>query len=260
MHVIAVANQKGGVGKTTTVIELCTIFSKKGYKVLGIDMDGQRNFSMYSGADLSNPNTIYRALDAECDVSDSIQHLKNYDIIISDSKLSLAQKHFIDGDDQYLLSDALGFLKDGGNDYDYVFIDCPPQRGILQEMAIVAADYIIGITIVDEGALMGLLELAADVELKAKRKSSHAKFLGLLYNDYRNTNEDINSVASMEEIAEKIGTTAFETIIRHSIKTASCKKRRTSISELDAKNNVSQDFAELANEIEERIKNYECQG
>lgn len=257
MHVIAVANQKGGVGKTTTVIELCTIFSKKGKKVLGIDMDGQKNFSIYSGADVSNPNTVYKALDAECEVKDSIQHLKNYDIIISDSKLSLAQKHFIDGDDQYLLSDALGILKEGGNEYDYVFIDCPPQRGILQEMAIVAADYIIGVTIVDEGGLLGLLELAADVELKAKRKSSHAKFLGLLYNDFKNTNEDANSVGSMEAIAERIGTKSFDTIVRHSIKTASCKKQRISLTEMDSKNNVAQDFAELAHEIEERIKEYE---
>lgn len=251
--VISVANQKGGVGKTTTVIELCTIFAKKGYKVLGIDLDGQRNFSIYAGADIDNKNTIFNALDAVCKVEDAVQTLNNYDIMISDSRLSLAQKYFIDGDSQFLLSDILGLLEEHGSLYDYVFIDCPPQRGILQEMAIVASDYIIGVTKVDDGGLYGLLELAADVELKTKRKTSHVKFLGILYNDYMNTREDETTVIRLDKIAEKIGTTAFETIIRHSIKASTCKKKRISITELDSNNNVAQDYAELADEIIKKI-------
>lgn len=246
--IIAIANQKGGVGKTTTTTELCYLFGKDN-RVLGIDLDGQPNLSRFLGADLEKPS-IYNLLNGECDLEDAIQRVANFDFIASHPKLSFAQKLFVEGDDQFLLQDILSYTKG----YDYIFLDCPPQRGILQEMALVASDYCIGVTKVDDGGLIGLLELNADIELKKKRGSSKIKMLGLLFNDFQNTTADADSISELENLAKKMGTTTFETIVRHSIKASTCKKKKCSVTELDSNNNVAKDYLSLKSEIELRIK------
>ena len=134
MKIIAISNQKGGTGKSSSCIEICSILgrtnkpkSRQKYRVLAIDMDQQRNFSIYCGADVSKPS-IYDALHGNKPVTECIQHVDTYDVIISSNELSKADREFVDRDDVYLLEDLLKFVE---NDYDYVVIDNSPSRNIL---------------------------------------------------------------------------------------------------------------------------------
>jgi len=251
-HIIMISNQKGGVGKTTTTLELCSLFGKK-YKVLGIDLDSQRNFSMYAGASLENVPTINEVLNAEILVEDAVQHLENFDILIGSKSLAEASKTFGEPDDIYLLADVLEDI----NKYDYIFIDNAPARSPLLYMSYVVSDYIIAPAECDDGALEGLRELGTDISRFQKRKQTHVKILGLLLNKTENTVMHNLAYEEMKEIGKELGGAPFETIVRKSIAVSEAKAARESINDYSKLNNSALDYKKLMKEIEKRIKTLE---
>lgn len=254
LKTIAIANQKGGTGKTSTCLELCSILGERGYKVLAIDLDQQKNLSIYCGADI-NHASIYDALHGHKSITECVQHVNTYDIIISSTELSRADREFVDRDDVYLLADLLGFVKD---EYDYVIIDNSPSRNILLSMVYVAADYILIPTEADHGSIVeGISAVYQDINKlrNGRTKISHVKVLGFILTKYENTVlhslaiEDLNKMA--EEMEED---NPFVATVRKSIAMSECKRVFQSLQEYEKYSNPAQDYRKVADMIEESTK------
>lgn len=243
VKVIAIANQKGGCGKTATTFELASILGMYGYKVLAIDLDGQMHLSMYTGADKTekSQDTIYRALNGDCKVSDCIYKTKYFDVARGDKTLYAAQAAFPQADDQYRLLDAIEII-DEDMDYDFILIDCSPSRGILQEMAYVASDYCVIPTFVDDGSSDSVMELAADIKNKQKRGSTHMKVLGILYCRFKHTRSDVDTLGQLSAIANAMDTTLFDYYIRDAIALPDSRKLHKSCQEYDKNSTVAIDY------------------
>ena len=132
-------NQKGGVGKTTSAINIGAYIAKKGKKVLLVDFDSQGNMSSGVGVDKDKP-TIYEVMAEQCSAQEAVKHtaIENLDVISASIELSGAAIELVDQENrEYFLKNALAGLKDS---YDYIFIDCPPSLGILTLNGLAAAD------------------------------------------------------------------------------------------------------------------------
>lgn len=244
-----ISNQKGGVGKTTTTLEICSILGKK-YKVLGIDLDAQRNFSMYSGAELNGAPTVNEVLNATILLEEAVQHLPHFDILISSKALADAPKTFGEPDDIFLLKDVL----EDATGYDYVIIDNAPARSPLLYMSYIASDYIIPVAECDDGALEGLNEISLDIARFKKHHQTNVKVLGLLLTKYENTGMHQMAYETLEEIGEQLGGAPFQTKIRKSIVVSESKTARQSINDYQAQNTAAKDYVKLCKEIINRIE------
>ena len=267
MKTIVMATQKGGVGKTTSTLELATIFSKDN-KVLMIDLDPQRNLSKYSGANIAeSAYTILDILDPNEEnpirINSIIQNINRtdegrLDIIISSKKLIDATKLFPDIDDIFLLKDFINVL-DEKSDYDYVFIDNGPNRSIILYMSYIAADYVISPAGPCEGSIDGILEVAADLNAYRKRNFTNAKLLGYFMYCYEKTTAHAVALDTFSDMAFAVGCDPFKTIIPKSVAATECKSARCSVNEYDKKNKVSEAYRKLSIELKERIENDEQQ-
>ncbi len=158
--VLSTAIEKGGAGKTTTAIELLAALSNDGYKCLGIDLDQQRDMSIYLDADLSLPG-IYEALIIDKEVHETIQHLRFCDLISASAKLSKADKAFVDEDDELLLKEIISSIQD---EYDVIVLDGQPGRSMLTRMQAIATNYYIVTCDSDKGSIIGLIDLHKDLQ------------------------------------------------------------------------------------------------
>lgn len=210
-NVIAIATQKGGVGKTTTTIELATNLKLLGKRVLVVDLDQQGDTTRSVDADESAVS-IYEILNVEKEIFDAIQHLEYFDLICSSRKLTSVDRTFTDRDDIYLLDEA---LKDVQNDYDYILVDNNPDLGLLFTMSIVAADYVIIPTECDENSLNGIRETEAIInKLKSGRnKESHAEILGYVLTKRENTIIHTMAFEELSNIASEKDSNPFVTWI-----------------------------------------------
>lgn len=246
--VIMIGNQKGGIGKTTTTLELCYLFSQK-YKVLGIDLDGSMNFSKSSGAAYEKVPTIRDVLSAECLIEDAIQTVGSFDVIPAHEKLAEAAKEFGDAADIYLLQQALEDVN-----YDYIFIDNAPSRSPLLYMAYVASDYCLALTDCDENSFDGIYKLNSDIVKFTKINWTTMKFLGIILNKTENTGAHRSAVEELTKIAEECNTRLLNTTLRKGIVVANARKARAAINEFDGSCNLAGDYRELAKEIEDVVQ------
>lgn len=244
--VISIANQKGGVGKTTSCIEIGAALSDMNKKVLVIDLDQQSNLSKYVEADLTKPS-IYSVLNADASVVDAIQHLKWFDVICASQNLSKADKQFVDFDDIFLLSDVLEMIKD---DYDYILIDNSPSRNILLTMNYVASDYVIIPTECDDGALDGISMIHKDIlKLKEGRTHSHSEIIGFLLTKKERTIMHSVAMETIEEYANEINEDAFIIGISKSIITSECKTYRKPLQEHKKYHDIAIEYRNVAKKI-----------
>ena len=143
-RIIAIANQKGGVGKTTTAINLSACLAEKGQKVLAIDMDPQGNMSSGLGLDKDSiDKTIYDMIIGENDIEEVIDRgtIENLDILPSNVDLSAVEIELIDVDNkEFVVKDAIQKVKDN---YDFIIIDCPPSLSLLTINAMTTADSVL---------------------------------------------------------------------------------------------------------------------
>jgi len=195
MKVISIINQKGGVGKTTTVINLAAGLSMKGKKILVIDLDPQGNAT--TGLGLSNSDnsdqTIYSVLNGNKKISEVIKptSFENLKLITSNVNLSGLEVETADDSRRALkLKDELGFiLNDSGSSYDYILLDCPPSLSLLTIMALVASDALVVPLQTEFFALEGLTQLMKTIERIKSNLNPSLMIRGILLTMYDKRNK-----------------------------------------------------------------------
>ncbi len=216
--VIAVTNQKGGVGKTTTAVNLAAAMCGVGYKVLLIDSDPQENASLGLGIENGNKKTLYELFTGEYLAREVISNnaVTNLDIIPANVDLQATQLDLINiKDSQYVLKNE---IHDVRKEYDYIIVDCPPSLNILSINALTAADTVLVPVQCEYYALEGLVQLFQALELIKERLNPDLTIEGIVFTQFdirtnlsRQIIENVNSF--MEE-------RIFETIIPRSIRLA----------------------------------------
>ncbi len=248
MRIISVINHKGGVGKTTTVVNVGSGLAKQYKKVLLIDLDPQAHLTYSLGIQAHDlRKTIYELLKGELEFKETIVRRGELDIIPSSLDLSGADLELagIAGRER-LLSEAL----EGLNGYDFVLIDCPPSLGLLTLNALTTSKEVF-IPIQSEFlALQGMSKLLHMVEIVQKRLNSDLEVTGIIgtrYNIRRRLNVEV-----IGKIKQYFSDKLFNTLVRENISLAEAPSFGKSIFEYDPRSHGAEDYYNLSKEIIER--------
>ena len=238
-RVIAVANQKGGVGKTTTAINLSACLAEKGQKVLAIDMDPQGNMTSGLGIDKDEvEKNIYDLMIGQAGVDEVLQKeaIENLDVIPTSIDLSAAEIELIGVDDkEFIIRNAVQPIKD---DYDYIIIDCPPSLSMLTINAMTTADSVLVPIQCEYYALEGLSQLIHTVELVKERLNPVLEIEGVVFTMYdARTNLSLQVV---ENVKENLQQNIYKTIIPRNIRLAEAPSYGMPINLYDPKSSISQ--------------------
>lgn len=249
---IAIANQKGGVGKTTTTINLSACLSEAGQKVLVVDFDPQGNATSGFGLEKGSiENTVYQMLIGETDAKESIEKnvQNNLDILPSDVNLAGAEIELLEMDNkESLLRDNLKSIK---NQYDFIIIDCPPSLNMLTINAMTTANTVLVPIQCEYYALEGLSQLIYTINLVQERLNPELQMEGIVFTMYdARTNLSLQVV---ENVKNNLNTTnIYKTIIPRNIRLAEAPSHGKPINLYDKKSTGAESYRLLAEEVIER--------
>ena len=249
MRILSLANQKGGVAKSTTAAILASGLNHRGYKVLVIDLDPQGNITASSGIDLlSITKSIYNVFNGSTQIEKIIQSSRiGYDLATGGLRLASADMEFTQTGREYMLREALDAVR---SDYDFCIIDTPPTLGILTVNALTASDGVIVPVTADFYSLQGLAQLNQLIE-KVKRYSNHdLKIEGLLitrHDDRTNLSKALRE--NIERAAEILGTKVFSKPIRNSVAVREAQALQSDLFTEAPKANATQDYNEFIDEL-----------
>jgi chromosome partitioning protein len=251
--IISVFNQKGGVGKTTTTINLCAGVGKLGKSVLLVDIDPQGNATSGLGVDKSHGNPIiYDVLVNELDPRDAIRQssAENVSIIGSNNELAGLEIELArEGNWEKILRDKLLEIK---NDYDYIFIDCPPSLGILSILGLVASDSVIIPIQCEYYALEGVSQLFETIKLVRKGLNPDLEIEGVVLSMFDGrTNLSIQVV---DEVKNFFKGKVYVSLIPRNVRLAEAPSYGLSIMDYDNKSKGSEAYMELAEEFLELVE------
>jgi chromosome partitioning protein len=253
--VISIFNQKGGVGKTTTNVNLSAILAMKGKKVLSVDIDPQGNSTSGFGIDKNEvETTIYDCLFTDLEVSDDTNAIVETDVEnlhLIPSNIDLAGAEIELTKTEHRENTLKNFLGKIRKDYDFIFIDCPPSLGLLTINALTASDSVIIPIQCEYYALEGVSQLVNTVKLVKRNLNPHLDIEGIVLNMYDGrTNLSIQVV---EEVKKYFKNKVYKSIIPRNVRLAEAPSFGQSIVEYDAKSKGAEAYSNLAEEFLGRI-------
>lgn len=247
-RIIAIANQKGGVGKSTTAINLSACLAEAGKKVLTIDMDPQGNTTSGLGVDKDDlENTVYELILGECSAEDciielSIEHLS---LLPSNVNLAGAEIELIGMDEkEYILSNAIDKIKDN---YDFIIIDCPPSLNLLTINAMTTAKSVLVPIQCEYYALEGLAQLMHTIDLVHDRLNEDLVIEGVVFTMYdARTNLSLQVV---ENVKDNLQQMIYKTIIPRNVRLAEAPSHGLPINLYDSRSTGAESYRMLAEEV-----------
>ena len=247
-RIIAIANQKGGVGKSTTAINLSSCLGEMGQKVLTIDMDPQGNTTSGMGVDKDEQeNTVYELLLGETNIEDCILKLEfdGLSLIPSNVNLAGAEIELIGIEEkEYILKNQVEKVK---NDYDYIIVDCPPSLNMLTINAMTTANTVLVPIQCEYYALEGLSQLMHTIELVQERLNPELEMEGVVFTMYdARTNLSLQVV---ENVKNNLNQTTYKTIIPRNVRLAEAPSHGLPINYYDSKSSGAESYKLLAEEV-----------
>ncbi|RGY24884.1 ParA family protein [Tyzzerella nexilis] len=247
-RIIAVANQKGGVGKTTTAINLSSCLASLGKKVLAIDMDPQGNMTSGLGIDKNEVEyTVYELILGQVGIENVIckDALENLDVLPTNINLSAAEIELIGVEEkEFIIRKEVDKVK---KNYDFIVIDCPPSLSMLTINAMTTADSVLVPIQCEYYALEGLSQLIHTIDLVKERLNPELKIEGVVFTMYdARTNLSLQVV---ENVKDNLQQTIYKTIIPRNIRLAEAPSHGLPINLYDPKSSGAESYMLLAEEV-----------
>lgn len=248
---IAITNQKGGVGKTTTSINLSACLAEAGKKVLLVDVDPQGNATSGVGIDKNSlENTIYDLIIGECEIEDCLieTDIENLSLIPANANLSGAEIDLIGIDNrEFVVKNNIKKIKDN---YDFIIIDCPPSLSMLTVNALTTADTVLVPIQCEYYALEGLSQLIHTINLVKKRLNPDLEMEGVVFTMYdARTNLSLEVV---ENVKDNLKQNIYKTIIPRNVRLAEAPSHGLPINLYDSKSAGAESYRLLAEEVIEK--------
>ena len=244
-QVIALANQKGGVAKTTTTLNLAVAFKEQGFNVLAVDLDPQGNLTMSQGMD---PDTVERSM------FDVLVHSLPIDEVIHRTEIDLAVSSIDLAGAELALSSMIGReralqkgLLPARNRYDYVLVDTPPSLGLLTINALTASDSVIVPVQCEYLSLRGLVQLENTLSMIRENLNPTVEIRGILPTMY--DSRTLHGREAVEMLKENFGDLVFDTRIRKTVRYAEAPVQGASVLKYDPSGSAAQAYRELAKEV-----------
>ena len=248
--IVAVANQKGGVGKTTTAQALAAGLAERGFKVLGIDLDPQGNFSAACGAENYNVPTVYEVMKRGAMIREAIQQTKGgYDFVPANIMLAGAEQELSQTGKEHRLKEAVSEV---AGEYDVVVIDTPPSLGVLTVNVFTCATDILIPTTAGIFATAGISQLNETVTSVQKYCNPTVKIRGILFtrfNPRANISRQIHELT--EQLSKYISAPIYKTYIRSAVAVEEAQANQKDIFDYAEKSTVAEDYRAF---IEEFLK------
>ena len=245
---IAIANQKGGVGKTTTAINLSACLAEAGQRVLTIDFDPQGNATTGLGLEKEQiEDTVYELHLRDCTLEDCVMRdvQENLDVLPSDSNLAGAEIELLDVENkEFVLKSHLDQVK---NDYDFIIIDCPPSLSLLTLNALVAADTVLVPIQCEYYALEGLSQVLRTINIVKRKMNPSLEMEGVVFTMYdARTNLSLEVV---ENVKNNLNEKIYKTIIPRNVRLAEAPSHGMPINIYDSKSTGAESYRLLAAEV-----------
>jgi len=248
LRIFAITNQKGGVGKTTTTVNLAASLKSIKRRVLMIDLDPQGNATMGSGVNKNELHqSVYHVLTGRCDIKEAIVHAENagYDLLPANGDLTAAEVELLSLDNkEFRLRDA---LKQVSDNYDYIIIDCPPSLSMLTVNGLVAADSVIIPMQCEYYALEGLSALMNTITGITQGPNPDLKIEGLLRTMYDPRNSLTRDVSS--QLIQHFGDRVYDTVIPRNVRLAEAPSFGLPALAYDRKSRGAMAYLALAGEV-----------
>ena len=245
--IISIANQKGGVGKTTTAINLSTVLAKKGKKVLMIDADPQGNGTSGVGVDKDQQFSVYDVLIEDIEIENTLQktQVRNLDLCPSNINLAGAEVQLVSMENrEYKLKEKVDKIKDK---YDFVIIDCPPSLGLITLNAFTASDSVLIPVQCEYYALEGLGQLLNTIELVKKRMNKSLHIEGALLTMYDARTNLSNQV--VKEVKNYFGDRVYKNVIPRNVKLSEAPSYGLPITLYDARSKGAKRYDKFVKEF-----------
>lgn len=247
-RIIAIANQKGGVGKTTTTINLAASLGEKNKKVLVIDIDPQGNTTSGFGVDKNKlTNTVYELMIGKCTIVDCLikNVYKNVSLIPSNINLAATEIELMGiNRKEYVLKNEIDWVS---SDYDFILIDCPPSLNMLTVNAMTSADTVLVPIQCEYYALEGLSQLIHTINLVKSRLNPYLELEGVVFTMYdARTNLSLQVV---ENVKKNLKNNIYKTIIPRNVRLAEAPSHGVPITQYDAKSSGAESYLLLADEV-----------